>query len=229
MNEHERIRKLHEQAVGNQFVDWIAERGGPVFSLIDHSERTPDLVYKSGERILNIEHTSAQYDIDHRKFIDTPVLGNRHPIEVWPPFDPQKEIKDVGRIDEDLAVAVVEAIEKKCRKARDHRYKVDPFLLVEVLPGMTTAEGLARLLAQRQFPSDCLFGRFPVAKVSTGSYSTGGPRVIAIKHTYLTENLLNEEHPVIEMNEEESEAAFLQGFDEETRSVSDIDLRKPRS
>jgi hypothetical protein len=96
MNEHERIRKLHEQAVGNQFVDWIAERGGPVFSLIDHSDRTPDLVYKSGERIFNIEHTSAQYDIDHRKFIDTPVLRNRHPVEVWPPFDPQKGLRTLA-------------------------------------------------------------------------------------------------------------------------------------
>jgi hypothetical protein len=114
-----------------------------------------------------------------------------------------KGIKDVGRIDEDLAVTVVEAIEKKCRKARDHRYKVDPILLVEVLPGMTTAEDLARLLAQSQFPSDCLFagvygiGRFPVAKVSTGGYSTGGPRVISIKHSSLTENLPKEEYAAL--------------------------------
>jgi hypothetical protein len=68
---------------------------------------------------------------------------------------------------------------------------------------MTTAEDLARLLAQSQFPSDCLFagvygiGRFPVAKVSTGGYSTGGPRVISIKHSSLTENLPKEEYAAL--------------------------------
>lgn len=33
MNERQRIRKLHERAIGAQFISWIAERGGLQFSL----------------------------------------------------------------------------------------------------------------------------------------------------------------------------------------------------
>jgi hypothetical protein len=220
IKERERLRKRHEQAVADEFVGWIAERGGPVFSF-DHSETHPDLVYKSGELTLNVEHTSAQYDEDHRRLIDTPVLGSRYPVEVWPPYDFQEgtELKNVSRIGEELANSVVEQILKKCQKARDHRFKNDPILLVEVLPGMTTAEDLSHLLSQKQIPSDCLFaGVYVVGRFPLTSKSVGGFRVLPIKECDLTLALpkKHDQDLSTQMSEAEADALLTEGYEKAT-------------
>jgi hypothetical protein len=172
-NERKRIRKQHEYAIGAQFVEWLEKCGGPVFSLTEYPGETSDLVCKNGERILNIEHTSAQYDKDHRVFIDTPVLGSRHPQDVWP-SDP---LTPVGNRDEKLLAFIEGAILKKCKKAKKEEsswYGSDPILLIEILPGLTAAEELERLLFNKNFQTDWPFdgvyvvGRFPQTRLRPG-------------------------------------------------------------
>ncbi|MBS0180019.1 MAG: hypothetical protein JSR20_14785 [Nitrospira sp.] len=216
-HERKRIRKQHEQAIGAQFIEILAECGGPVFLLTECPSETPDLVYKSGERILNIEHTSAQYDEDHRVFIDTPILGNRHPQDVWP-RDP---LTSTGDCNQKLLASIEKAILEKCKMAKkDGRFGSDPILLIEVLPGHTAAEDLERILSETEFLEDWPFdgvyvvGRFPQTRLRPGVYSTGGFRVLPIKHSGLTANLTTVKYPVEEASPEDEEKDFMEGFEE---------------
>ena len=216
-NERKRIRKQNERAIATQFVEWLEKCGGPVFTFTEYPGETPDLVYKSGERVLNIEHTSAQYDEEHRVFIDTPILGSRHPQDVWPK-DP---LTITGNRNQNLLSSIKRAILQKCKKAnKDGRYGSAPILLIEVLPGHTAAEDLERLLSQEEYPEDWPFdgvyvvGRFPQARLRPGVYSTGGFRVLPIKHGELTANLTMLKYSVEEISPEDEERDFIQGFED---------------
>lgn len=210
MNERSRIKKAHELATGDQFVAWIAQRGGSEFAFFSQPKNAPDLVYKCGDTTLNIEHSSAQYDVAHRILTEWPVCANGNIIEYW---------FGEGNVDEVLANSVVDVIQKKCQKAANGRYGSDPILLVEVLPGVTTAEALKWWLRKKEkvfsdmpFAGVYVVGRFPFT-----ARSKGGFRVLPIKESSLTLTLSNrdgmDEALYQVFDEEEEEAWFMEGFE----------------
>ena len=57
-------------------------------------------------------------------------------------------------------------------------------------------------------------GRFPQACLRPGVYSTGGFRVLPIKHGELTANLTMLKYSVEEISPEDEERDFIQGFED---------------
>lgn len=217
MNEDDRIKKAHEQAICDKFMDLITELGGPAFSPVPHAMQSPDCIYENGELSVKVEHTSAQYDVDHRKFIESPVRGTKYPDDAWPPMKKGETPKPMRNVHEVMATSIIDAIRKKCDKAKMGHYSPDTILLVEALPGLTAAENLKEILTRRQddvpdmpFAGVYVVGRFPF---TTGS--VGGFRVLPIKETSLTLNLprRKEMEPAPhQISNEEEEAAFNEGF-----------------
>lgn len=217
MDKDDRLKKAHEQAICDTFMDLIAELGGPRFSPIPHAMQSPDCIYESGELSIKVEHTSAQYDVDHRKFIESPVRGTKYPDDAWPPMKKGETPEPMGNLDELMAGSIIDAVRKKCGKAKMGHYSPDTILLVEALPGLTTVEELREILTRRQddFPDIPFAGVYVVGRFPFTAESIGDFRVLPIKETGLTLNLPGRkemEQAPYRMSKEEAEAAFNEGF-----------------
>lgn len=163
------VKLQFERGVADRFFEWVNAQGGPIFSFIRRAGEAPDLVYGCGIGELHIEVTAGYYDGAHAEFLWKNARGAENPPIGW---------QGIGNPHEALAQFIVNRVKSKCEK----RYGATTLLLVEVPPGLTSAEELAELLAQKDLPSFIPFagvyvvGRFPVT-----SNSSGGYRVLPIK------------------------------------------------
>src|SRR2546425_5686660 len=163
------VKIQFERGVADWFFEWFNALGGPSFSFLRRAGEAPDLVYGCGDSELHVEVTAGYYDGAHAEFLWEYARGRENPPIGW---------QGVGNPHEALAQFIVERVKAKCEK----RYGVTTLLLVEVPPGLTSAEELAELLTEKVFPSEIPFvgvyvvGRFPITENSSGGY-----RVLTIK------------------------------------------------
>ena len=163
------MQQQFERGVADRFFKWFVQQGGPNYSFVDRAHEAPDLVYACNNLYLQVEITAAYYDGTHAKFLWKYARGAGNPPNGW---------QGVGNPHKALAQAILDRVEAKCEK----RYGLTTLLLIEVPPGLTSAEELAELLTQKVFPSVIPFagvyvaGRFPIT-----SNSSGGYRVLPIK------------------------------------------------
>jgi hypothetical protein len=163
------VQQQFEHGVADRFFEWFAQQGGPNYSFVRRAHEAPDLVYACNNLDLQVEITAAYYDGTHAEFLWKYARGAGNPPIGW---------QGVGNPHKALAQAIIDRVEAKCEK----RYGLTTLLLIEVPPGLTSAEELAALLTQKVFPSVIPFagvyvaGRFPIT-----SNSSGGYRVLPIK------------------------------------------------
>lgn len=157
-----------EQSVGNQFFEWLNTEKGTNYSFARRAGEAPDLVYTSGAEELFVEITGAYCDVGHAEFLWKGARGATDAPDHWDGVNPDKT----------LAQAVANCITEKSAK----RYGGTCILLVNIPPGVTPAEELARLLPYHALPSEIPFagiyvvGRFPFRQPHSGGY-----RVIPVK------------------------------------------------
>lgn len=164
----DQLKEQLERSVGDNFFEWLNAHKGTGYTFSRRAGEAPDLVYSSGEVEVFAEITSAYSDDEHAKFLWKDARGAKDAPDHWHGVNPDKS----------LAQAVTNRIAEKCAK----RYGRTCILLVNIPPGVTPAEELARLMAHHSLPSEIPFagvyvvGRFPFR----GPYA-GGYRVIPIK------------------------------------------------
>jgi hypothetical protein len=162
------LQQQFEKAIGDQFFEWLNTRSKTTYSFSRRAGEAPDLVYVSGEDELLVEITSGYYDGKHAEFLWKGARGTRDAPANWNGVDPDKS----------LAQAIAHRVAEKCAK----RYGERSVLLINVPPGVTSAEELSELLAKQSLPVEAPFaaiyvvGRFPMTSSSSGGY-----RVIPIK------------------------------------------------
>ena len=126
------------------------------------------LVYSFRNGELAIEVTDAYYDGSHAEFLWQNARGKPNAPKRWEGLNPDKR----------LAEAIARCVTKKSEK----RYGDSVLLLIEVPPGVTTADDLTKRLASQPAQSDTPFvgiyvaGTFPKAADLDGEY-----RVITLK------------------------------------------------
>jgi len=166
------VKLQFEQGVGDQFADWLSATSGTQCLFLRRADLppdlAPDLVYSYREEELLVETTAAYYDGSHATFLWETARGAIDGPTGWAGENP----------DNLLAAAIGERIIEKSM----NRYGENTVLLIEVPPGVTSAESLADLIVDQSLPSKTPFvGIFVVGNFPVTTYSTGGYRVIPIK------------------------------------------------
>ena len=157
-----------ERGVGDRFAEWLTSSTGHNCTFLRRGDEAPDLVYAFNSRELLLEITAAYYDDDHAKFLWKGAKNAPDAPKGWSGVNPDKN----------LANAIHLRIGDKSTK----RYGRNVVLLIEVPPGVTTAERLERLLTTLQLPQIVPFvGIFVVGRFPISTDSTGGFRVITVK------------------------------------------------
>jgi hypothetical protein len=182
------IQKEFERSVGDRFIEWLNTETGSEYYFADRPDRAPDLLYSSNGVELLVEITTTYYDNAHAAFLWKGFRGAKDAPDGWTGVDPNKS----------LAAAISDRIAKKSKKRYGDNtvllIEVPPgvtsaedlgdntVLLIEVPPGVTSAEDLASLLREQLVKCETPFvgiyvvGRFPITPRSSGGY-----RVIPIK------------------------------------------------
>lgn len=162
------VQLQFEQGVGDRFAEWLAATSGAECSFLRRADRAPDLVYLFKGSELLIEVTAAYYDGTHAAFLWKQARGSADAPTGWSGVNPDKS----------LAAAIVERVTEKSKK----RYGKNTVLLIEIPPGVTSAEILVELLAGQPVAFETSFrGIFVVGNFPITTGSTGGFRVIPIK------------------------------------------------
>ena len=162
------LQQQFEKAIGDEFFEWLNARRKTSYSFSGRAGEAPDLVYASGTHELSVEITAAYYDGKHAEFLWKNWRGTKDAPAGWKGVNPNKS----------LAQAIANRVAEKCTK----RYGGESILLVDVTPGVTSAEELSELLAQGSFPTEIPFaGVYVVGQFPIKSSSSGGYRVIPIK------------------------------------------------
>lgn len=156
------LQAQFEQSVGDRFASWLSARSGKLCSFLRRADRAPDLVYSFDGRELFVEVTAAYYDAPHAAFLWKGARGAPDAPAGWSGVNPSKS----------LAEAIATRIREKSKKF----YGENTVLLIEVPPGVTSAEDLQELLAPFQLQRDAPFvgiyvvGNFPITGSSPGGY-----------------------------------------------------------
>lgn len=162
------VQLQFEQGVGDRFADWLSATSGAQCLFLRRADLAPDLVYSYREEELLVEITAAYYDGSHAAFLWKTARGAIDGPTGWAGENP----------DNLLAAAIGERIIEKSM----NRYGENSVLLIEVPPGVTTAESLADLIVDQSLPPKTPFvGIFVVGNFPVTTYSMGGYRVIPIK------------------------------------------------
>jgi hypothetical protein len=162
------IQEKFERSVGDSYIEWLNTETGSQYFFVDRPVRAPDLRYSSNGVELLVEITAAYYDNAHAAFLWKGFRGAKDAPDRWTGVDPNKS----------LSAAISDRIAEKSKK----RYGNNTVLLIEVPPGVTSAEDLAALLREQlvkcktPFVGIYVVGRFPITPRSSGGY-----RVIPIK------------------------------------------------
>lgn len=164
----DQLKEQFERGVGDRFADWLSTSTGASCTFLRRADRAPDLVYFFKGAELFVEITAAYYDGEHAKFLWNGARKQTNAPEGWFGVAPTDE----------LAAAIKTRIRNKSKK----RYGSNTLLIVEVPPGITSAEKLTELLAGTACSSDTPYvgiyvaGTFPISSESAGGY-----RVLPIK------------------------------------------------
>ena len=164
----ESLQQDFERGVGDRFAEWLASSTGTPCTFLRRADQAPDLIYSFREADLLIEITAAYYDRAHAEFLWKGARNAQDAPAGWSGDGPDKSLAD----------AIACCIFEKSKK----RYGANTILLIELPPGVTSAERLAELLVGLTLPSAMQFvgiyvvGRFPITVGSTGGY-----RVLPIK------------------------------------------------
>jgi hypothetical protein len=162
------VQAQFEQGVGDRFADWLSSTSGAQCSFLRRGDRAPDLVYSYREGELLVEITAAYYDTAHAAFLWKAFRGAPDAPAGWSGVNANKS----------LATEIAQRVAEKSKK----RYGENTVLLIEVPPGVTSAERLADILMGQTLPSETPFaGIFVVGNFPITTHSAGGYRVIPIK------------------------------------------------
>jgi hypothetical protein len=151
-----------ERAVADEFFEWFNAQRKTSYSYSRRGGEAPDLVYSWDGEELFVEITAGYYDNAHGAFLSKSARGASDAPAGWVGANPDKS----------LAQAIARRVNDKCSK----RYGPRTLLLVNVPPGVTSAEKLSELLVQERFPDPMPFagayvcGRFPITTSSSGGY-----------------------------------------------------------
>jgi len=162
------VQKKFERAIGDRFIEWLNYETGSEHRFAGRPDRAPDLLYSSKGVELLIEVTAGYYDTKHAAFIWKGMRGAKDAPDRWTGVNPNRS----------LAAAISNRVAEKSKK----RYGDNTVLLIEVVPGVTSAEDLTELLREQKIQGETPFagiyvvGRFPITK-----HSSGGYRVISLK------------------------------------------------
>ena len=159
----------HERAVGNHFIEWLNAATGEQFEFLRRGVEKvePDLIYHFGEALLNLEVTDAYYDPNHARFIWKDAVGEPDAEQSWTGMNPD--------------ISLAEAVRKRILEKSVKTYAESSILLINIPPGMTSAEELQRLLESQPLPSMPFIGVYLVGRFPTTARSTGGSRVLCLK------------------------------------------------
>ncbi|MCU6434056.1 hypothetical protein LPB67_09785 [Undibacterium sp. Jales W-56] len=161
------LQEQFEQGVGDRFASWISAAYGDPCIFLRRADRAPDLVYSYRGRELFIEITAAYYDGRHAKFLWKGAKNAPDAPASWWGENPDKS----------LASAVSTRVAEKAKKA----YGANTALLIEVPPGVTSAERLEELLSTQVLPDTNFAGIFVVGTFPMTTSSAGGYRVLSLK------------------------------------------------
>ena len=163
----DKFQEKNERVIGDDFIEWLNSRKKTAYRFKTRPDRAPDLIYTSANNELFIEVTAAFYDEKHARFIWKGVRGKADAPANWNGINANAS----------LINEIHNCIIKKAQK----RYGKDTLLLIEVPPGVTSAEELSELLELQQFPKDSPFaGIYIVGNFPIKNGSIGGFRVIPI-------------------------------------------------
>ncbi len=164
----DQYKEKNERAVGDTFIEWLNSEMGTKYRFIERPDLAPDLLYSSSGNVLLIEVTSSFYDREHAKFIWKSIREEEDAPNGWIGCNPNKS----------LTAEIYKRVTEKAKK----RYGDKTVLLIEVPPGVTSAEELAVMLNKQQVPKQLPFvGIYVVGNFPRKTHSSGGYRVIPIK------------------------------------------------
>lgn len=162
------LQEKFERGVGDRFASWISAVYGEPCIFLRRADRAPDLVYLYRGSELFIEITAAYYDEKkHAEFLWKGAKNAPDAHASWFGINPDKS----------LATAVITRIAAKAKKA----YGSNTALLIEIPPGVTSAERLEELLSAQILPDTNFIGIFVVGNFPLTTSSAGGYRVLALK------------------------------------------------
>lgn len=150
-----------EQAVGDQFAEWLSQSTGYACPFIRRAGEAPDLVYSYRGRELLVEVTGAYYDGAHAAFLWKQARGATDAPTRWFGTEPDKS----------LANAVLARVQQKSLK----RYGSNVVLLIDIPPGGTRLSELLKLLEGKALPDTpfagiYVLGTFPKENELGGVY-----------------------------------------------------------
>ena len=162
------LQEQFEKAVGDSFFEWLNSQIGAHYSFTRRAGQAPDLVYMWDGKELFVEVTGAYYDGSHAAFLWKSARGTKDAPAGWTGVNASRA----------LAMTIFERIAEKSK----NRYGERTVLLVNVPPGVTSAEELSELLLKQSFPLETPFvGIYVVGNFPITTHSSGGYRVIPIK------------------------------------------------
>lgn len=155
------VLQQFEQAVGDEFAEWLSRATGHPCTFMGRAGEAPDLVYSFRGKELLVEVTGAYYDGAHAAFLWKTARGQADAPDRWVGVGPDKS----------LAEAVITRLNRKSLK----RYGPNTVLLIQIPPGVTRLSALVKLL-QGRIPSESPFagvyvvGTFPKENDLGGVY-----------------------------------------------------------
>ncbi len=155
------VLQQFEQAVGDEFAEWLSCTTGHACTFVRRAGEAPDLVYLYRRVELPVEVTGAYYDSVHAAFLWKAARGQSGGPTHWEGAEPDKSLAD----------AVIARVQQKSLK----RYGANTVLLIEIPPGVTRLSDLKRLL-QGRIPREMPFagvyvvGTFPKENDLGGLY-----------------------------------------------------------
>lgn len=163
------LKERFEKSTGDMFFEWFNSQMMTRYTFKSRTGQAPDLIYAWDSREIPVEVTAAYHDDEHAKFL----------------WDGARETngKNAGWLGTNPHESLAREIESRINEKSKKRYGANTILLVRIPPCVTSVEKLEDLLKQQSFSVDSPFagvyvvGRFPVT-----STSSGGERVIPIKH-----------------------------------------------
>ena len=100
------VLQQFEQAVGDEFAEWLTRTAGHACTFVRRAGEAPDLVYSYRSEELFVEVTGAYYDGAHAAFLWKAARGQSDAPDHWEGVEPDKS----------LAAAVIARVNQKSLK-----------------------------------------------------------------------------------------------------------------
>src|SRR5438445_8648705 len=133
------LKENIERVIGDKFINALNAKNGSNFAFAGRPDVAPDLTYRDGRRVLNVEVTTGYYDTDHATLVWDAARGKLKGQRAWGGVD--FESKLVAGLDKQL--------EEKCGKD----YGANCVLLIYVDTPLTGAHEMEALLAEVKIPT----------------------------------------------------------------------------